>query len=110
MGVVRWLLEDYCFVLIKSRFYVTDTTSTNSEMFFYLKDDWSRIVRRQLKDPAAEPFRKEYNLSRIAYWKAVSYCANDQSHGVFLGKLNLSTNITRCYLRPPHLVCILLVA
>ncbi len=86
MSVIRWLLEDLICMIVKSRFYATDTSKTNSEIFYYLKSDWIRVLRMQLKDPVTMPYRNLYNLEKISKQDAVGYCSRNESHGMFLGE------------------------
>lgn len=32
LAVIRWLFEDYIFILVRTHFYATDTSKTNSEV------------------------------------------------------------------------------
>lgn len=84
MGVIRWLFEDYAFQIIKSRFYVTDTSKTNSELFYYLKSDWRCIFKSQLSD---KNYREKYNLEKIKEADAKAYCSKFESNGIHLGRL-----------------------
>lgn len=87
MSIIRWLLEDYLFMLLKSNFYVTDTSKTNSEIFFYLKTDWRNILKNQLSDPANKNYRKVYNLEKIKEVDVIGYCSRFESFGAHLGRL-----------------------
>ena len=84
MSVLRWLFEDVAFQIIKSRFYVTDTSKTNSAIFYYLKDDWKKIFKSQLSD---KNYNKMYNLEKITESDAKSYCSRYESSGIHLGRL-----------------------
>ena len=84
MSVLRWLFEDVAFQIIKSRFYVTDTSKTNSAIFYYLKDDWKKIFKSQLND---KNYNKIYNLEKITESHVKSYCSKYESSGIHLGRL-----------------------
>jgi hypothetical protein len=88
--VIRWILEDFTFMLVKAQFFATDTSKTNSEIFFYLKSDWRQIVQSQLSDPVSAPFRKMYNLEKIKESDAIGYCHRYESNNIYLGKFSFA--------------------
>lgn len=73
-------------MLVKAQFFATDTSKTNSEVFFYLKSDWKRIVQKQLSDPSTAPYRRMYNLEKIKESDAIGYCNRYESNGIYLGR------------------------
>jgi hypothetical protein len=85
MMVIRWLFEDFAFILIKSCFFVTDTSKTNSEIFYYLKVDWLKILKIQLNDPITKNYKTLYNLAKIKENEAINYCNYNETIGVHLG-------------------------
>ena len=87
MAVIRWLVEDFSFILIRSSFFVTDTSRTNSELFFYLKSDWKTIFKLQLNDPITKNYKTLYNLEKIRENDAIGYCDRFESNGIHLGRL-----------------------
>ena len=84
MAVIRWLFEEYIFMLIRAYFYVTDTAKTNFELFFYLKTDWKIIVHEQLSE---RNYRTVYNLEKIKETDLMSYCSRFESNGMHMGRL-----------------------
>ncbi len=84
MSMLRWLFEDYIFMLIRAYFYVTDTAKTNFELFFYLKSDWKLIVREQLSE---RNYRTVYNLEKIKETDLMGYCSRFESSGAHMGRL-----------------------
>jgi len=84
MSVLRWLFEDVAFQIIKSRFYVTDTSKTNSAIFYYIKDDWKKIFKSQLSETN---YNRMYNLEKITEADAKAYCSRYESSGIHLGRL-----------------------
>ncbi len=93
------------FALLKAAFFVTDTTRTNFEMYFFTKKLWSRIVHSQLSDPSLKKYAHLYNLEKITMSDAVSYCSRYESTGVHMGRLlpkvsttgaKLSAKINEC--------------
>lgn len=87
LNFVRWLFEDYIFMLIKAFFYATDTTKTNSEIFYYTKSDWKEIVKSQLSDPVNKTYRKTYNLEKIKHSDLIGYCNRFEAFGAYMGRL-----------------------
>ncbi|RNA36384.1 telomerase reverse transcriptase [Brachionus plicatilis] len=87
LNFVRWLFEDYIFVLVKAYFYATDTTKTNSEIFYYTKSDWKNIVKSQLSDPVNKIYRKMYNLEKIKHSDLIGYCNRFETFGAYMGRL-----------------------
>lgn len=84
LAIVRWLFEDYIFILVKSHFYATDTSKTNSEIFYYTKSDWRRIVEDQLSKSA---YKTVYNLDKIQVDNLNWHCSQYHSYGMHLGRL-----------------------
>lgn len=84
MATIRWFFESYVFILVKAHFYVTDTSKTNSELFFYTKRDWKHIVEQQL---SKKHYKSMYNLEKIKESDVVAYCSRFESNGVYLGRL-----------------------
>lgn len=84
LAVIRWLLEDYVFMIIKANFYITDTSKTNFELFYYLKSDWRQIVKEQLSE---KNYNLVYNLEKINSADLISYCSRFESNGMHLGRL-----------------------
>ena len=84
MSVLRWLFEDFAFQIIKSRFYVTDTSKTNSALFFYLKNDWKKIFKSQL---SSENYSSMYNLEKITESDVRAYCSRYECSGIHMGRL-----------------------
>lgn len=87
LATLRWLVEDFIFELIKASFYATDTSKTNSEIFFYLKSDWSNILNNQLNDQTTKNYKHLYHLEKIREINAIEYCSKFESNGVSLGRL-----------------------
>ncbi len=87
LSVLKWLFEDVGFMILKAHFYITDTSKTNSDLFFYMKKTWKAIVFAQLTDPSTKNYKKLYNLEKIKEADAVNYCSTYQSNGVCLGRL-----------------------
>ena len=99
--VLRWVIEDVALALLKAAFYVTDTSRTNFELFFFMKKTWSRIVAAQLSDSSHRNYARLYNLEKISMSDAVSYCSRFESSGVHMGRLlpkiaATSTQISEC--------------
>jgi hypothetical protein len=84
LSLFRWLFEDYIFMLIRAYFYVTDTSKTNFDLFFYLKTDWKQIVNEQLSE---KNYRKVYNLEKIKESDVIGYCSRYESNGMYMGRL-----------------------
>ncbi|CAF0825356.1 unnamed protein product [Brachionus calyciflorus] len=87
LHLIRWLFEDYIFMIVKAYFYVTDTSKTNSEIFYYLKVDWKKIVKSQLSDPVSKNYRKMYNLEKIKQSELIGYCNRFENFGAHMGRL-----------------------
>ena len=87
LHLLRWLFEDVIIIILKAHFYITDTSKTNSELFYYLKKTWKSIVFSQLSDPISKNYRKLYNLEKIKETDAITYCSSYQSNGICLGRL-----------------------
>ena len=84
---IRWLFEDYVFMLVRAYFYATDTTKTNSEIFYYSKMEWKNIVKSQLSDPVNKIYRKMYNLEKIKNSELIGYCSRFEAFGAYMGRL-----------------------
>jgi hypothetical protein len=82
--VIRWFIEDFVFVLIKSHFYVTDTSSENTKIFYYLKKDWKCIVRDHFLN---DKFKNLYNLEKISLNYAKDLVSKRESSGIHMGML-----------------------
>lgn len=93
LAVFKWLFEDYIFMIIRSNFYVTDTSQTNSELFFYKKSDWKRIVNDQF---ARNNYKFVYNLEKIKESNVVSYCSRSESYGFHLGRVFPKNFMNEC--------------
>lgn len=87
ISVVRWLLEDVAFIVLKSQFFITDTNRTNSQIFFYMKKNWKQIMQTQLNDPVTKPFRNIYHLQKVTESNAYLYTSRWESQGFTLGRL-----------------------
>ena len=85
LAVNRWLIEDFALMIIRALFFVTDTSKTNSNLFYYLKSDWRNIVKTHLSDP--KKYKKEYNLEKIRDADVFGYCSRYESLGLYLGRL-----------------------
>jgi hypothetical protein len=85
LSVVRWLIEDYAFNVLRASFYITDTGNTNYEIIYFLKSDWKTIVNKHLEDE--NTYKKKFNLEKIKRTDAISYCSRFESSGVHLARL-----------------------
>ncbi|KAL8560388.1 hypothetical protein ACOMHN_006119 [Nucella lapillus] len=75
--VLWWLVVSYIFPVIRTFFYVTDTTTYRNRLFYYRKGTWLRLKTR-----AVEEFRKATCLKAISKAEASDWLSSGQSLGV----------------------------
>jgi hypothetical protein len=87
LAFVRWLIEIFTLNFLRAVFFATETSKTNSEIFFFLKSDWKNILKSQLNDQATKNYKYLYHLEKIKEINAVEYCSKQESTGISMGRL-----------------------
>ncbi|KAJ2010590.1 hypothetical protein GGI06_004884, partial [Coemansia sp. S85] len=58
-GFLYWVLKDYAIQLIRAFFYVTESSSDRSRLFFFRGDVWTKITRQALRSLESEIYTKK---------------------------------------------------
>ncbi|KAJ2819532.1 Telomerase reverse transcriptase, partial [Coemansia furcata] len=57
-GVLCWILSDYTIQLVRAFFYVTESSSDRSRLFFFRGDVWTKITRQSLRSLESDIYTK----------------------------------------------------
>ncbi|KAJ2493875.1 Telomerase reverse transcriptase [Coemansia sp. RSA 2050] len=58
-GFLCWVLKDYAIQLVRAFFYVTESSSDRSRLFFFRGDVWTKITRQALRSLESEIYTKK---------------------------------------------------
>jgi hypothetical protein len=87
ISVLLWLIEDFILALIHSSFYVTETCSTNTKIFFYLKETWKNIIEENFYSKNKKDYNGKYSLEKVTDATVKKLTDDRETAGVYMGRL-----------------------